>query len=462
MPALITIPRVPLIKTGTYALGSGDKTFTLDDLYSAVKAVNDPGVRNPVLKFGHNAKQITSKGSKTQQPCVGRVMNLEVDADTETLFGDYVGVPEWLAEILPIAYPDRSVEGYSQVVTSTGRSYEFVLSAVSLLGEEAPGVDTLEDLFDLFYGDGELVTAGRLAVKLQGGGMATKIAATVEVEDVRRSYYESLPQDSWWWIRSVRLDPNELIVDDDNGTLYRVPFEIAGDEVTFGEATEVRVVYQDVAAEAALRASHAVAVFASRAESRPETKEPAHMSKITERLGLPEDASEEDILAALDAQGVTPEKDPPDPEVEETEETEEETETTTIPDGMVLMDAETARQLQLAASQGQAAFKRLDDEDRDKFLSDAVQAGKFPRSRKAHYASLYEKDPKGTRAFIDQLAAGAIPVSERGTETSMEGVGGTEEPYPVSWFPEVAARKAAGQHTVVTRPAPGTIAFEEA
>jgi hypothetical protein len=63
---------------------------------------------------------------------------------------------------------------------------------------------------------------------------------------VRSAYYGLTSDRPSWWIRAIYLDPNELIVDDDEGTLYRVPFTVSGDKITFAEPVEVKIEYVDV------------------------------------------------------------------------------------------------------------------------------------------------------------------------------------------------------------------------
>jgi hypothetical protein len=76
---------------------------------------------------------------------------------------------------------------------------------------------------------------------------AAPVLAAANVEDVRRAFYDNvavLELPDWSWIRSINLEPDELIVDDDDGSLYRVPFAIEEDEeVTFAEPIKVRVEY---------------------------------------------------------------------------------------------------------------------------------------------------------------------------------------------------------------------------
>ena len=47
-----------------------------------------------------------------RQPSVGRIENLRLTNNSQTLVGDLVGVPVWLAKVMPSAYPRRSIEGF--------------------------------------------------------------------------------------------------------------------------------------------------------------------------------------------------------------------------------------------------------------------------------------------------------------------------------------------------------------
>src|SRR5687768_12844411 len=143
MPELVTIPNVPLIETGTWQASTGEVTFTSQDLYAAVAALDDPAVKLPRMRLGHTEAGVSmaeSAGQFEEQPCVGKFTNLRVEDDGNTLVGDLVGVPAWLAEILPIAYPNRSVEAYFEVSTSTGKKHGMVVTSVAMLGENLPAV----------------------------------------------------------------------------------------------------------------------------------------------------------------------------------------------------------------------------------------------------------------------------------------------------------------------------------
>jgi len=86
----------------------------------------------------------------------------------------------------------------------------------------------------------------------------------VTEEDVRRAYYAAGVAPHDWWITELHMNPTQLIVSAGDGKLYRVPFTVAADAVTFGDAAELAG-YADLAAS---RGTGAVMVFASAAESR--------------------------------------------------------------------------------------------------------------------------------------------------------------------------------------------------
>ena len=130
------------------------------------------------------------------------------------------------------------------------------------------------------------------------------VAASISTEDVRRAFYESA-DDPLVWVKDIRLDPTELIVqDDDDGELYRVPYDISGTEVTFGDPVASEIIYVDKndAAVAASRRGRSVATFASRDESRIEQEQETTMDakKIRASLGLAEDATDEEVFAAAE------------------------------------------------------------------------------------------------------------------------------------------------------------------
>lgn len=672
-PALVTVPSVELLEVGEdWATSTGVFTWDVEDLQSAIASQDDPAVRTPVIKLGHVDPRFDG------QPSIGRVLNLRLENNDQTLVGDYVGVPAWLASVLPSAYPRRSIEGEFNAKTRTGNEWPFILTACALLGEAYPAIDTLEDL-EQFWGDAEpelvpvadvpaVIASGRFvrAVRVEAGdrmrwrtrvaagavaygnlplaerdltwtasaaklnvrewassdgsgdkdtidwgkyqkaffwvdpdnaesfggyklafadvidgtltavprgifgaagaiqgsrggvnipdedvddvkatiakyyakmadefdddsitppwegeaaamGDRSKVRAAVSVDDIRRAYYDTLgPGEYWWWIREVRVNPAELIVDTDDGELLRVTYTIGSDDsIVFGEPVTVKIEYVDVAAAGspsidvhrlvAVEKGQAVAARWTDAETagRPDregnvtpTPPSATMPGTTQevdvklsddllaKLGLESGASEEDINKALAERladdggdggtpgtggettatpeptpdpGTQPSGDPTDPggqpapapapETQPSGEPTGEAEgTPTVPDGQVLVDAGAFKSMTDFMARTEAKAKADEEAGRNRILDDAIQAGKFPRARRAHYEALLKADPEGAKATIDSLAPGLVPVAERGN------VGGEVDPtvnaYPDTWKPAVAAQNRGIGQTV--------------
>jgi hypothetical protein len=454
LPALVTIPNVELVSVGIeYALLSGPATFTQEDLKDAVSAANDDSaIRLPRLKLGYKSDE---HGAPIAEPAFGKADNLRLSEDGMTILCDFVGVPEWLAGVMPVAYPSRSIEAYYGVETVTGHKWRLVITAVALLGVEWPGVSVLADL-PLYYGSE--IPDGVVVAGLEKGDGRLKVAATLNVDDVRRQYYDSLTTDqAWWWVRAILLDPSVLIVDDDEGQLYRVPFDVSGEAAEFGEPIPVKVEYVDTDEQrkaAALTASKPVAVFATRAESRPDKMQRGGSGldpkQLRASLDLPEDATDEQVQAKIAELKAATEADPAPGEEDEGEDKDkgepdpaegEETPTAAKNgNGTVTIDAAALAALQASAKRGETAFNRQEASDKKETIGAAVKAGKFPPARKEHWGNLWDKDPEGTKEAIAALASGLIPVDDPTGAVDSEGVAG--EAYPAEWLPEVAARRA--------------------
>jgi hypothetical protein len=89
-------------------------------------------------------------------------------------------------------------------------------------------------------------------------------------------------------------------------------------------------------------------------------------------------------------------------------------------------------------------------------IEEAIQAGKFPESRRAHYEHRYRRDPIGTSRIVaslaavgrERLAAEPEPISHRGLtwDRTRVGPGPLAAPAPAAapfgdglpkeWFPE--------------------------
>jgi len=254
-PQLTTVPGVQVIKTGIeYPLSTGPTTFTPEDLASAVNAQEDPSIPQPRIWIGHpDDERIHGKrgaGIASGEPAVGKVTNMRLVEDGHTIVGDLTGVPLWLANIMGSAFPSRSIEGRFNVKTPTGKSHRLVISGLALLGVTWPGVLTIEDIASLYTeeGPGVVVTESTPELPVAMAAISGRqVIGQVNVEDLRRAWHESIRGDGNkrnWWMRSIYVDPNEIIIDaDDGGTLLRQPFSVSGNQVAFGAPKRVKVQY---------------------------------------------------------------------------------------------------------------------------------------------------------------------------------------------------------------------------
>lgn len=478
---LVTVPDVPLVTTGTYTLSTGPATFTEEDLRAAVAALADPAVKVPRIKLGHLDPRFAaaSEGMLDGEPALGRVENLRVSEDGQTLLGDYL-VPAWLAADLATFYPARSIEGMQGWESPTGKRHDLVLTAVSLLGTEWPGVTTLEDLQELMSENGPAPAEQPVLASLPA--RPGRVAAGLDQDLVRRRFYDAceagdldLPDGAiaWdLWVRSMRFDdggtPYLKVDDEANGRLYRVDFTVSGSEVTFGEFVEV--VEQDVpvaagAAPARPAGARTLATWASREDSRlvlathnPQEEAPSMTDEqrraLALRLGLAEDATEE---AIFEAAAETPPPPDPAPDGEPAPEGEPEPERQPVaasrpPAGAVMIDAEELAALRAGAQTAVTLAERQATELRDRTIAAAMSEGRFPPSRREHYETAWAADPEGTRHLLTApeadggLAPNTIPVAARGAEPAGEAAAIEEEheAYMARHFPQASQGRRHG------------------
>jgi hypothetical protein len=383
--------------------------------------------------------------------------------DGRLLVGDYVGLPGWMATpdadghtVLSSSYPDRSIEGEFHFHCQLGHDHPFVVTAVSLLGTEHPGIGTLQSLQDLaglYRVAAQSDPAGTPVVipirasqeDRMPAARGTQVSAGVSTEDVRRAFYAS-PEGAGWssWIEEIQLDPMQLIVmNDDSGTRSRIPVVIGDGDgeaaVSFGEAVKVVIRYDD----AAVAASAAPPIrFATREQSRPgkqpnttpaatasgPTEKGAGMdpAKIREALGLGPDASDDEVKASLVSSGLAaapaapPTTDGSTPEPPKTPVAKQVAGTMTID-----RSAWDEREERIKLLEKTDAKRRRDE--RDQVIASAITDGKFAPSRKEHWVRLWDADPEGTRAVLGTLAKNVVPTAEMGY--GVDGDGEPDEDY---------------------------------
>lgn len=485
-PALVTLPNVELLEVGEdWLTSTGTFTWTIEDLQSAITSQDDPFIRTPILKLGHVDPRFDG------QPSLGQIQNLHLSSNGQTLLGDLVGIPLWLAECMASAFPRRSIEGYFSYATRAGKEWPFILTGLALLGEAYPAIDSLADVQALFNGKPPvlvpceenpqmLASSGPgpvIAVPLRdrdlyvAASAPTIVQADVSVDDIRTAFYDgpaASPDMFWWWIREIRIEPAEIIVDDDGGNLYRIPYMInsaaddSDDVVSFGPSQQVKIQYVDVVAagqSVLTRFGNPVAAGRPRVRdivqsSKKEGTDMQLSEEVLKGLGLTTEATEEEVNVALLAKLTTP---PIADDVPITDITpivpvvEIAASAPVIPVGMVLIDEETLKQVKAGAAIAATLQDERDTAVRNGVLDTAVKAGKFPPARRAHYEALLKVDPEGTTAMIETLATGMIPVTERGTDTpagTEVDAGADIASYPDAWKPQVAAAQRANSSRV--------------
>jgi len=88
------------------------------------------------------------------QPAAGWVENLRLSDDKRSLIGDLVDMPRQLADLLSDAFRRRSAELRRDVKTPSGKRYRAVLSGLALLGVQPPAVKGLSDVLQQYASEG--------------------------------------------------------------------------------------------------------------------------------------------------------------------------------------------------------------------------------------------------------------------------------------------------------------------
>lgn len=154
--------------------------------------------------------------------------------------------------------------------------------------------------------------------------------------------------------------------------------------------------------------------------SAPTAKEASGMpnaKKVRASLGLAENATQEEIMAALVAALTSDEADTD--ETEGTPEAGAQASTARLPKATkeaeaVMLDPDTLAQLQAQARLGVEAHNEMKKQRRDTVLAKAVEVGKIPPARVEHYARMYDADPDGTVELLNRMAENAVPMDVLG------------------------------------------------
>jgi ATP-dependent protease ClpP protease subunit len=169
-------------------------------------------------------------------------------------------------------------------------------------------------------------------------------------------------------------------------------------------------------------------------------------AKIREALGLAADASDDEVKAALAANGLANQPDPPtepapDPAPEEPAISDPRQPVAARAAGTMVIDSSAWQEREDRIKRLEAADAKRRREERDQVISSAVLEGKFAPSRKEHWARLWDADPEGTRQVIDGLTKNVVPTSELGYGVDNDGTSLDDEYKHL--FPPSYSRKGA-------------------
>lgn len=159
---------------------------------------------------------------------------------------------------------------------------------------------------------------------------------------------------------------------------------------------------------------------------------------VAKRLGLGPDATDEEVLAALDKLASTEQEDT-DEDATTTEDDSAEVGAGTAVDGkelvaaaakagLVLMDPARVAKLESDAAAGALARQTQVAEAHAKVVDSAVAKGKITAPRRDHFLALMKADPEGTTALLDSIPAEtAVPLTEVGHGTEAQASASAED-----------------------------------
>lgn len=384
MVNLVTVKDRELMKVGTYQLSTGEFECTPELIQAAIKAHEAGVLRKPVARLGHNDPRFSG------DPAVGFFDNLRVSDDGTTLYGDHVGVPQWLAENMASAYPSLSIEGMYDYTAPDGTQYDFILTGVGLLGATAPGIGSLKSVQDLesLYG-AELADVAAAVGEIGGTPVQLTVQAATDPKPYGNVKYADpkngkYPIDTAEHVRAAwsYINMPKNAAEYSSGELAQIKSRIKSAAKKFGIKIE---------ASSASEIEKGAIVVASLKE------------QMAEKLGLDPDADEDAILEAFTQATEKAAEAPPEPVAASAAVT-----------GLMQIDEGQYRELVAAAEAGRRAEARQIAEDDERVVMAAIKDGRIAPARKAHWLTSLQADREGTKQVLASLAPGLVPTTELG------------------------------------------------
>nr|WP_318276351.1 DUF6582 domain-containing protein [Mycobacterium eburneum] len=390
------------MKVGRYDLSTGPFEVTPERIQDTIKAHEAGVLRKPVVRLGHNDARFSG------DPAVGWVDNVRASEDGTTLYGDLVGVPQWLADIMPSAYPSLSIEGMYDYTAPDGSEHPFILTGLALLGATAPGIDSLQSVQDVakLYGVDDVAVAAAVG---QIGGTAVKF--TVEASTYRDRTSAKEPWGDVDYADPGYLDENDQPAEPGHG-VKRYPLndrdhvKSAWDFINQKKNAKLYTAEQLAHVKGAIES--AAKKFGIQIEAAAASEEKGSIVALPEKLaaalGIDASADEDAISAAWDAHVAAAEQ-----------AKSELVAASAPPEGVVQLDKSQYDDLIVKAEAGQRAEARQIAEDRERTVMAAIKDGRISPASKADWIKALEVDPGGhNKTALASLKPGLIPVSELG------------------------------------------------
>ena len=355
---------VPICKIGEWGGLTGKAVITRELCDSVIAAAGDNEIDQARLKIGHISSMNTALGDGA--PAFGWIERPRMDEDGVTLRGDIKGVPKKLASLVGTAYKKVSIELREGVRTPSGKQYPHVLSGLALLGASAPAVKGLDDLADLY------------ASEAPRGG----------------------PEDECSQADTITIALGDAL-----------------DPVTHADIPAPSPVACDGELDSPER------------PGREKEGEPtvAFLDQAREKIGLPADASEEQILERITAlseapaaegdntEGAEDDKDTDENVAETSAEVKATPETVTV--SKAVLDEMNARIAELDA-EAKARREAEAAKHREEVIAAALSEGRIAPSEREHWVTALSAAPEANEKLITSLAP-RVNVREQGSDVAL-------------------------------------------
>lgn len=349
---------IEIARVGSWTLASGPLDVTEQMLRDAADYAARSDARPAPIKIGHGDPRFDG------EPAMGWLTNLRVDGagDSAVLKGDVTGMPDWLVRAAPSAWPDRSMEGWTDFEVG-GRTYSLVVDGLALLGVTPPGMATIRSLRDLPQALG-VAASSRIA--------AAKLVPPI-VGEVGSTGDSTGPH------LRVEIPETPVTAAEAAARIHNAPLRGSQKGATVDFTTEQ---------ESTLRA------LAGIADGEPLEPDKV-LASLSERL-----QPKQEPEAEADKPNSEPEK--------------KVAAMTKVTTGTMVIDADAweAQQERIRRIEAAEAQRRRDE--RDAVIASAIKEGKFLPGRAEHWKRLWDADPEGTRQVIDGLTRNVVPVLAMG------------------------------------------------